>query len=169
MMFRQSYRSPTLIAVLLTAVVVPWLGGSAVAQDKAAETVVAEQPADGSEEAANAQAESSSDESKLSDGNSESTEVADAPRRMIDEQEAEKEKLRKSAMAGLLVLSLICIVFLVLIILVALWARRIRMLTRQPLPELHPGDPLWYLRKGKSSDSSDTAELTDSGSSHGES
>ncbi len=87
-------------------------------------------------------------------------------RRKVAEQEKRKVNLRKSALAGLLVLSLICIVFLILIILVALWARRIRMLTHQPLPEVHPGDPLWYLRKGKGSDSPDIAELTDGGSSH---
>lgn len=98
----------------------------------------------------------------------ESEEVIAARRQKVIDEENEKEKLRKSALAGLLVLSLICIVFLVLIILVALWARRIRRLTRQPVPEQHPGDPLWYLRKGKGSDSPDIAELTDGGSSHGE-
>ena len=162
-MLRQSYRSPVLIAVLLTAVVVSWLGHSAVAQDEPSETTVTEQPANGAVKPTDAQTKSSSD------SDPESTEVADAALRMIDEQEADKEKLRKSAMAGLFVLSLICIVFLVLIILVALWARRIRMLTRQPLPEQHPGDQLWYLRKGKGLDSSDVAELPDGGSSHGES
>lgn len=80
------------------------------------------------------------------------------------ELEAAKAELRKSVMAGLLVLSLICIVFLVLIVLVALWARRIRMLTRQPLPEQHPGDPLWYLRKGKESDSADVVATDDDSS-----
>jgi len=80
------------------------------------------------------------------------------------DKEAEKAKLRSSAMAGLLVLSLICIVFLVLIVLVALWARRIRLMTQQPLPEQHPGDPLWYLRKGNQSDSTDIAKVADSGS-----
>jgi hypothetical protein len=98
-----------------------------------------------------------------------SEEARAARRQKVIDEENEKEKLRKSALAGLLVLSLICIVFLVLIILVALWARRIRMLTREPVPGLHPGDPLWYLRKGKGSDSPDIVELTDGGSSHGES
>lgn len=74
------------------------------------------------------------------------------------DSDKKKEQLRKSALAGLLVLSLICIVFLLLIILVALWARRIRMLTRQPLPAQNPDDPLWYLRKGKTRESSETAE-----------
>lgn len=99
----------------------------------------------------------------------ESGEAIAARRQKVIDEENEKEKLRKSALAGLLVLSLICIVFLVLIILVALWARRIRMLTRESVPEQRPGDPLWYLRKGKGSDSPDIAELTDGGSSHGES
>lgn len=84
-------------------------------------------------------------------------------------QENEKEQLRKSALAGLLVLSLICIVFLILIILVALWARRIRMLTRQPLPKQHPGDPLGYLRKGNKADVLDVAKLSEDRSTHGES
>jgi cobalamin biosynthesis Mg chelatase CobN len=173
MMFRQNYRSRSLVAVLLTAVVVLRFEGSAVAQDESPDQAVAAQPAERADEPADVQTEPSSDAATSIAADSESTEAADAARRTIDEQEAETERLResarKSAMAGLLVLSLICIVFLVLIVLVALWARRIRMLTRQPLPELRPGDPLWYLRKGKGSDSSDIAELTDGGSSHGES
>lgn len=81
--------------------------------------------------------------------------------RQATDSDEKKEKLRKSALAGLLVLSLICVVFLLLIILVALWARRIRMMTRQPLPGQNPDDPLWYLRKGTTRDSSETAEFTD--------
>ena len=50
----------------------------------------------------------------------ESAEAIATPRQKVTDEENEKEKLRKSALAGLLVLSLICIVFLVLIILVAL-------------------------------------------------
>lgn len=162
-MFRQSYRSPVLIVVLLTTVVVSWLECSVVAQDELSEITVSQQPL-------NQAVEPTDEQTKLaSDSDLESTEVADAALRITDEREVDKQKLRKSAMAGLLVLSLICIVFIVLIILVALWARRIRMLTRQPLPEQHPGDQLWYLRKGKGLDSSEVAELTDSGSSHGES
>jgi cobalamin biosynthesis Mg chelatase CobN len=137
--------------------------------------------ADGDSVAVPQATEQPNDESSEAKSSSESADVSSAPsiedaqklretqRQRAIEQEAENEKLRKSALAGLLILSLICIVFLVLIILVALWARRIRMLTRQPLPEQHPGDPLWYLRKGKGSDSSDIAEFMDSGSSHGES
>lgn len=164
-MFRQNYRSRVLTAVLLTAVVALRFEGSVVAQDESPDKPVAEQPAESADEPADVQTDPSND------ADSESSESANAAQRVIDEQETERlrESARKSAMAGLLVLSLICIVFLVLIVLVALWARRIRMLTRQPLPEQHPGDPLWYLRKGKGSDSSDIANLTDGGSSHGES
>ncbi|MBI1315176.1 hypothetical protein GC176_28125 [bacterium] len=57
------------------------------------------------------------------------------------------ELRRQSALAGLLVLALLCFVFLTLMICVVLWARRIRRFTNQPLPRQHPGDPLWYLRK----------------------
>jgi hypothetical protein len=163
MMFRQSYRSPVLIAVLLTAAVMPWPGCSAVAQDEASETPATKQSAGEVVEPSDTRTNSSSD------ADFESTETADPALRTIDEKERLRASARKSAMAGLLVLSLICIVFLVLIVVVALWARRIRMLTRQPLPEQHPGDPLWYLRKGKGSDSSDVAKVADGGSSHGES
>lgn len=164
-MFRQDYRSRVLIAVLLMAVVALRFEGSVVAQDESPDNPVAGQAAERADEPADVQ----TDPSNAVD--SESSEVSDAAKRVIDEQETERlrESARKSAMAGLLVLSLICIVFLVLIVLVALWARRIRMLTRQPLPEQHPGDPLWYLRKGKGSDSSDIAKLTEGGSSHGDS
>ena len=164
-MFRQNYRSRALIAVLLTAVVVLRFESSVVAQDESPDKPVVEQPA----ERADGPADVQTDPSNAAD--SESDEISGAAQRVIDEQETERlrESARKSAMAGLLVLSLICIVFLVLIVLVALWARRIRLLTRQPLPEQHPGDPLWYLRKGKGSDSSDVAGLTDGGSSHGDS
>lgn len=76
--------------------------------------------------------------------------------------EERKQQLRKSALAGLLVLSLICAVFLILIIFVALWARRIRRLTRQPMPPPRPDDPLWYLRKGRPADGQKSADsITD--------
>ena len=160
-MFRQNYRSRVLTAVLLTAFVALRFEGSVVAQDESPDKPVAEQPAERAAEPTD----------PSNDADSESSEGTNAALRVIDEQETERlrESARKSAMAGLLVLSLICIVFLVLIVLVALWARRIRMLTRQPLPEQHPGDPLWYLRKGKGSDSSGIANLTEGGSSHEES
>lgn len=63
----------------------------------------------------------------------------------VDEKRSEAGK--QSAMAGLLLLALLCVVFLTLMICVVLWARRMRRLTNQPLPDQHPGDPLWYLRK----------------------
>jgi hypothetical protein len=154
---------------MLSAIAGLALCGDALAQDDGKSAIAheaAEQPGDLSS-AADSSAETPEAESLSLDADAQSLE--EARLRKYIEQEAEEEKLRKSALAGLLVLSLICIVFLVLIILVALWARRIRMLTRQPLPEQHPGDPLWYLRKGKGSDSSDIAELTDGASSHRES
>ena len=63
----------------------------------------------------------------------------------VDEKRSEVGK--QSALAGLLVLALLCVVFLTLMICVVLWARRMRRLTNQRLPDQHPGDPLWYLRK----------------------
>ena len=162
-MFRQVDRPRVLIAILLTASAVFWSCCSAVAQDEVSETPTTEQPADEAVESFDAQTNSSPD------ADSESTQVAGSVPRTIDDKERLRDSARKSAMAGLLVLSLICIVFLVLIVFVALWARRIRMLTQQPLPEQHPGDPLWYLRKGKGSDSSDVAKLADGGSARGDS
>ena len=161
-MFRQVDRSRVLIAILLTASAVFWSCCSAVAQDEVSETPTTEQPAN-EVESSDAQTNSSLD------SDSKSTQVAGLAPRTIDEKERLRESARKSAMAGLLVLSLICIVFLVLIVLVALWARRIRMLTQQPLPDQQPGDPLWYLRKGKGSDASDGARLADGGVAHGDS
>lgn len=57
------------------------------------------------------------------------------------------EEKRQLAVSALLVLALVCIVFLFLILFVVMWARRMRRLVKQPLPDQHPGDPLWYLRK----------------------
>jgi hypothetical protein len=157
-MFRRSNQLSFARTALLTALAGFALAGSAFSQD-------------------DAPVESSACKDEIVDpaiaddasSDTESEEARPERRRKAVELENRKENLRKSALAGLLVISLICIVFLILIILVALWARRIRMLTRQPLPEMHPGDPLWYLRKGKGSDSPDIAELTDGGSSHEES
>lgn len=67
--------------------------------------------------------------------------------------EEESELRRKSALAGMLILALICLVFLVLIAGVVLWAHRLRRIARQPLPEHHPGDALWYLRRPGSPES----------------
>ena len=169
-MIQRSIQLRLALTALLTAAVGIASCGSAISQDEEVENepvlTAAEQPVD------SALAEDELAETAIVIDASRDTETEDARvarRQKVVDQANEKEKLRKSALAGLLVLSLICIVFLVLIILVALWARRIRMLTRQPLPEMHPGDPLWYLRKGKGSDTPETAELTDGSSSHGES
>lgn len=167
-MIRRSDQLRFALAALLTAAVGIASCGSAVSQDEVEhEPVVttAEQKVDSASTEEGA-ANTAAAEEVSRDGESE--EARAARRQKVIDEENDEEKLMKSALAGLLVLSLICIVFLVLIILVAMWARRIRMLTRQPVPEQHPGDPLWYLRKGKGSDSPDIAELTDSGSSHGE-
>ncbi len=167
-MIRRSDQLRFPLIVLLTAVVGIAVGGSVFAQDKAENdpAIVAAQQSDDSSSSEEAVEKSIVD---VSSHEGESEEARTARRQKFDDQEIEKANIRKSALAGLLVLSLICIVFLVLIVLVALWARRIRMLTRQPMPEHRPGDPLWYLRKGKGSDSPDIAEVTDGGSSHGES
>lgn len=58
-----------------------------------------------------------------------------------------QQRKQQSAVAGLLMLGLLCGVFLFLILVVVFWARRIRLETKQPLPEQQPGDPLWYLKK----------------------
>jgi len=58
-----------------------------------------------------------------------------------------QQRKQQSAVAGLLMLGLLCGVFLFLILVVVFWARRIRLDTTQPLPEQQLGDPLWYLKK----------------------
>jgi len=60
---------------------------------------------------------------------------------------ARDEQRRQSALAGMMILALVCVVFLTLIMLVIVWSRRIRRLVKTPLPGQHPGDPLWYLRR----------------------
>lgn len=66
---------------------------------------------------------------------------------LADRIEAVQQRKRQSAVAGLLMLCLLCGVFLSFILAVVFWARRIRQQTLEPLPEQNPGDPLWYLRK----------------------
>lgn len=73
--------------------------------------------------------------------------VSDANADPVSDAEKREELKQWSALTGLLILALLCIVFLTLMIGVILWARRIRRMTSKPLPEQHPGDPLWYLRK----------------------
>jgi hypothetical protein len=58
-----------------------------------------------------------------------------------------QKRKQQSAVAGLLMLGLLCGVFLFLILVVVFWARRIRLESTQPLPDQQPGDPLWYLKK----------------------
>jgi len=60
------------------------------------------------------------------------------------------QERKKSAIAGLLMLGLLCGVFLVLLLFVVFWARRIRQAATAALPEQSPRDPLWYLRKNRS-------------------
>ena len=85
----------------------------------------------------------------VTDANTESTvdtanaEPVVAPAQVIDPD----EQKRQTAVAALLILSLVCVVFLFLILFVVMWSKRMRRLVTQPLPDQHPGDPLWYLRK----------------------
>ena len=159
-MFRRNQQLSAVLSVFLVVAGFLPVGDVAFAQNEkqdAPETQVAEQPA-GSLSDPEAAVELQGDKMMM---NADRRKMVEEQRQKAIGQENEKEQLRKSALAGLLVLSLICVVFLVLIILVALWARRIRMLTRQPLPEQHPGDPLWYLRKGKTPNSPEIGELID--------
>ncbi len=85
----------------------------------------------------------------VTDANTESTvdtanaEPVVAPAQVIDPD----EQKRQTAVAALLILSLVCVVFLFLILFVVMWSKRMRRLVNQPLPDQHPGDPLWYIRK----------------------
>jgi cobalamin biosynthesis Mg chelatase CobN len=170
-MFRRSHQTAALPVSLRAAVFLLVFSHSVNAQEDASLTSNLEQPVASTADASPPTV-ATSEESSRTD-----LQVTEGDRRHSPEdrpestgiQENEKEQLRKSALAGLLVLSLICVVFLILIILVALWARRIRMLTRQPLPKQHPGDPLGYLRKRNKADTVDVAELSEDGSAHGES
>lgn len=90
--------------------------------------------------------------------------AADVPG--MENQRDVHQRKQQSAVAGLLVLGLLCGVFLFLILVVVFWARRIRLEATQPLPEQQPGDPLWYLRNSsavygtpKSDHESDETEL----------
>lgn len=61
--------------------------------------------------------------------------------------EDRQKRRQQSAVAGLLLLSVICGAFLFLILVVVFWARRIRHDVLTPLPDQQPVDPLWYLKK----------------------
>jgi lipopolysaccharide export LptBFGC system permease protein LptF len=81
-----------------------------------------------------------------------------APVEVIDPD----EQKRQTAVAALLILSLVCVVFLFLILFVVMWSKRMRRLVNQPLPDQHPGDPLWYLRKPDSNPVSEPNPVSDS-------
>lgn len=65
---------------------------------------------------------------------------------------AQKERQRQTAIAGMVMLGLVIVVLLLFVLLAIWWAQRIRRLIDRPLPSNHPGDPLWYLRKGSTDD-----------------
>lgn len=99
------------------------------------------------------------------DGSPLDTEAADsqspepAPEAARDEEAGKRRKRRQqSAVVGMLMLSLLCGVFLFVIFFFVLWARRIRQETLAPLPEQHPGDPLWYLKKPLAESAGDDAQ-----------
>jgi hypothetical protein len=94
------------------------------------------------------------------DTNAETTidESATTPVEVIDPD----EQKRQTAVAALLILSLVCVVFLFLILFVVMWSKRMRRLVKQPLPDQHPGDPLWYLRKPDSNPVSEPNPVSDS-------
>jgi len=64
--------------------------------------------------------------------------------------ENRQKRKQQSAVAGLLLLSVICGAFLFLILVVVFWARRLRQDVLTPLSEHQPVDPLWYLKKSES-------------------
>jgi hypothetical protein len=77
----------------------------------------------------------------------EATEAAPVNAASTENPRDVQQRKQQSAVAGLLMLGLLCGVFLFLILVVVFWARRIRLEATQPLPEQQPGDPLWYLKK----------------------
>lgn len=157
-MFRQNHHSAVIITVLLLIAALLTLGRATRAQEEASDARIGNQPADALPQSADVPAESQT-------GNNSPPGFASP----ADEKEEARRAARATAIGGLVLLGLICFVFLVLIVLVRLWARRLRMLASQPLPDQHPGDPLWYLRKGKTAAPPDVAELSDGGSSRNES
>ena len=72
---------------------------------------------------------------------------ADAIAKRVEDRQKRKQQ---SAVAGLLLLSIICGAFLFLILVVVFWARRLRQDVLTPLPEQQPVDPLWYLKNSGS-------------------
>lgn len=65
-----------------------------------------------------------------------------------EEAAQEKERAQQAAIAGLMVLGLVAVVLVLFLLLTIWWAHRLRRNIEKPLPKQHPGDPLWYLRKG---------------------
>lgn len=87
--------------------------------------------------------------------------MAEAAGAVLDSDDAEeKERARQAAIAGLMVLGLVAVVLVLLMVIAMWWAHRLRRQIQRPLPKQHPGDPLWYLRKG-SSDGTDAGHDSD--------
>ncbi len=73
--------------------------------------------------------------------------------------EDRQKRKQQSAVAGLLLLSIICGAFLFLILVVVIWARRLREGVIVPLPEQQSVDPLWYLKQaGPEADGSESSQ-----------
>ena len=80
----------------------------------------------------------------------------------------EKERQKQVAIAGLMLLGVVALVLVILIAMAMWWAQRFRRQVGRPLPKQHPGDPLWYLRKGSIGDSSASPDsVTDNENSNG--
>ncbi len=80
----------------------------------------------------------------------------------------EKDRQKQVAIAGLMLLGVVALVLVILIAMAMWWAHRFRRQVGRPLPKQHPGDPLWYLRKGSADDSSASPESeTDNENSNG--
>ena len=90
-----------------------------------------------------------------------SVDQIDQPTETPSSESAEQEKKRRVTLAGILIVSLVSVVGLLLILVVIWWAQRLRRINDTTLPKQHPGDPLWYLRKGSADDSS--TDKTDKG------
>jgi hypothetical protein len=60
-----------------------------------------------------------------------------------------QERKRKKALAGFLMLGLVCIIFLFFVLTVTVVSSRFRKEVTQPLSKSTPADPLWYLKHPK--------------------
>jgi hypothetical protein len=73
--------------------------------------------------------------------------------------EDRQKRKQQSAVAGLLLLSIICGAFLFMILVVVIWARRLREGVIVTLPEQQSVDPLWYLKQaGPEADGSESSQ-----------